>query len=219
MRKYSQRILVAALFCLSAAGLPKKEDSPPVDPALLQPKLSQAGIQRINKNINTLDQNLKDLEVNMGAADKNIQTLKAELDALDKLEKEHRDLKKKYQEYLTDAEKKLAKTELELKAVLKSEKDLGGKKGSPAHQKEMLESTQKSKTQLQDWKSDAQVKIRKVNDLIKEVQYNLGQIQGRREVLKVQLNSWDDRKNEFVQLSQTFKSKRTELEKLIEPKP
>jgi hypothetical protein len=201
----------------------KEELPPPVNPGLLQPRLSQAGIQRVNKNLLILGQNIHDCDGNLSVTDRNIKTLEQEISDLDKLERDHRDLRGRLQVYLTNAQVKVTKSEVQMRSIATFERQEKESRKKDVYRDpkdpKIAESESRAthdRNKLIQWQSDADYKVKRVNEMLKELQYNVGEIQGRRDVLKSQLSSWTERRGEFVKLAAAFKSKKSELEKLLE---
>ncbi len=188
----------------------------------LQPKLSATGLQRVSKNIEVLNQNIKDAQTNLDIIQKNLKTLQIELDDVSALEKEHQELRAQYDAYLVDAAGQLAKTDTQLQKIAKLEREnasslpqsIGSNaKGGPSYdaQKVTLE-----KSKLEDWKSDAAPKINKVSELIRELKENLSQIGEKRLQLKKDVSVWTENRREFDSLLKQYNAKKAELQKLAE---
>src|SRR5690606_37607462 len=86
-------------------------DMPPSEEELKKPVLSVTGKKRLRANIQTLENNLRDLRDNLQASNANIETVKAELADLQTLEKEHYELRKRYESYLAHSREEIAKND------------------------------------------------------------------------------------------------------------
>jgi chromosome segregation ATPase len=177
--------------------------------------LSAAGLKRIRENLGILDQNIKETKDNLTATSKNIKTLEQELADLTGIEKEHFDLRKKYLDYLAEANRQIAKNDQDGQKIDKQLKDLKSSKsdGDP-RQQAIIAKANEEKNVRTKWRTDADQKVKRVNELMVGLQDNLGQIQARRNALKEQIQSWTDREKQFHRLLQEYQSKKNQLEKI-----
>jgi len=176
-------------------------------------------MQRLNKNLETLNQNITDLQNNVGISEKNIKTLQTELEDVAKLEKDHEILRRQYQSFLAEGVQQTAKADAQLKKIAKFERDNAntaskgdgpnGKNLSPADAKKVAE----DKTAILDWQIDSAPKIKKVTELLRELNENLSQIEDKRTQLKKDLIVWNQHHQEFTSVLKQSLAKKTELQK------
>jgi len=214
MSSYFTRIVVIGVWCLcqlTALGEEKKDAEPEVPP-----RVSSAGMKRVRENIKVIEQNTKDTIINLEATDKNVKTIQGELEDLSSLDKEHFELNKRYRDYVAEAEKELAKNQANIKKIEKYEKSMRAaiKGDVTAAQRQDLEKAQRDREDRERWIADAKVKMKRVKELQKEIQENVSQIESRRAALKDQLATWTERRKEYQRLLETFRQRKSELEKL-----
>ena len=176
--------------------------------------LSEAGKRRILQNLTTLEQNLTDTQENITITSKNIQTLEAELKDLDMLQKEHQELKQKFTTYIANALKEIEKNDKAVKDLEKFERNIASapKEEAEKNQKQ-LETAQKEKSERLLWKTEANLKVQKMNQMSKEAQANLQTIEIRRKPLNNQLHALFKKQKEYERLAGEIKSKNADVEK------
>lgn len=221
------RVLLFLLFLLGAPPAFAAETKAQAEKEALKdnfyvrPIVSPKGIQRIYDGIKELEKNIADATANLTICDRNREVVIAELQDLDKLEKEQVELIGTYQKYLDDAKIQTAKNNEGAEAVMKFEaearKQLEGKRG-----KNQLDVASKLNTARLDrvnrerWKADAKGKVERVNKLLQMAQKNLNDIRARRAPLRGQVSGWSTRKAEFQKLIKTLQAKKVEMQTLAE---
>src|SRR3954468_1813114 len=96
--------LLTLLACLAIPAAGNTEEARP-------PAISVSGKQRLLDNIRTLEGNLVDIKENLATSKRNLATIRAELKDLESLEKEHLDLKHRYEKYLAKANEQINRNE------------------------------------------------------------------------------------------------------------
>jgi chromosome segregation ATPase len=195
---------------LPAATMPSQAE-------LEKPVVSATGKQRLRENITILENNIKDLKDNIATSDKNLDTIRAELKDLDSLEKEHLDLRKKYEGYLAQAESEVRKNEKARRDLAKWEE---GQKNAQREIKDAalqdkLEAARLEQVDRERWKADAASKMSKVKELMSGVDRNLRDIRSRRRPLEQQLNQWTGRRADYQKQLTETDSKRATWEKAL----
>lgn len=178
------------------------------------PAQSAAVKQRIAENLKTLDANLADVKENLATTKANLKTLHDELEELDSLEKEHTQLKKKYETYLTTSRAELKKGTDKLASLTEREKALALKAGGDEKAKSELGAVRVEKQQHEKWAAETQTKVAKTEKLMIDLLKNLRDIQARREPLKGQMQSWSEREKEYERLQGELGAKKAQLEKV-----
>lgn len=184
---------------LPAATMPSPEE-------LEKPVVSATGKRRLRENITVLENNIKDLKDNIATSDKNLDTIRAELKDLDALEKEHLDLRRKYEGYLAQAEAEVRKNEKARRDLAKWEDSHKNaqKEIKDAALQDRLEAARLEQADRDRWKADADTKMVKVKELMAGVDRNLRDIRSRRRPLEQQLNLWTGRRADYQkQLTET----------------
>ncbi len=195
---------------LPAATLPSQEE-------LEKPVVSATGKRRLRENITVLENNLKDLKENLATSDKNLDTIRGELKELDGLEKEHLDLRRKYEGYLAQAEAEMRKNEKARRDLAKWEEGQKNaqKEINDAALQDKLEAARLEQADRERWKVDADSKTAKVKELMAGVDRNLRNIRSRRQPLQQQLNQWTGRRAEYQKQYNETDAKRVTWEKAL----
>jgi chromosome segregation ATPase len=192
---------------------------PQDDDEASKPVVSELGIKRVRTNIEAVSNNISNIEVNISACNHNLQTLRGVLVNLDKLEKEHIGLKKKYRDYVSIAEKEVKKNDAayqELKkweerhlAMIKDSKD-GGLKNR-------LETARIERLDRERWKMDAGAKVKLVDELIAKIDKNIAAINEKRKTIGEEILKEQKYKQGFENDLREYQAKKKELELLIRP--
>lgn len=203
---------IAAALTMSlplVAATPAKKDE-------TLPMLSPAGIKRIQENIKTLEQNIRDAQANLQTCDKNLKVLHTEMEQISSLDKEHQELRQKLSAYLDSAHKLMQKNAQEMVKLNKTIKEVestGGKsEGDLARREKALDRLRQDSSDLDRWKGDAEDKIKRIHEMIREVATGLGDLNSRRNNLKADIDSWNRRKNEYDKLLVHYRQKKAESE-------
>jgi DNA repair exonuclease SbcCD ATPase subunit len=183
------------------------------------PSLSPAGKQRLQENLKVLEQNLSDTEKNILASKKNIQTLELEISELAKLESEHLELKKKYTQFLLNAEEELERNR---KSIAQLETYQGS--SAQAQTKDSQQTVSpladtdralREKLERERWKFETQAKIQKVRELEKGLLQNIDSIHSRKGPLQSQLKYWDQKEKSYHKLFSQLQKRKEDTEKLV----
>lgn len=195
---------------LPAATLPSQEE-------LEKPVVSSTGKKRLRENITVLENNIKDLKDNIATSDKNLDTIRAELKDLDGLEKEHLDLRKKYEGYLAQAESEVRKNEKASRDLAKWEEGQKNaqKEIKDAALQDKLEAARLEQADRERWKADADTKMARVKELMAGVDRGLRDIRSRRRPLEQQLNQWTSRRADYQKQLTETDGKRATWEKML----
>ena len=86
----------------------------PGDPSKISPELSEAGKDKIRRNIHVIDDNMDKINENLSTIEYNIGVLSKEIATLDGFRDEHLELKKRYETYLEEARKVKNKNDFSL---------------------------------------------------------------------------------------------------------
>lgn len=208
MKKIS--LLLVCVVTASAWGAKEGE----VGSAILSP----SGVKRIQDNIKTLEQNIKDATNNIQICDKNLKVLQGEIELLAGLEKEHYELKQKLNDYLDNAQKFYSKNAQEVQKLAKSIKEMEAAprgQGESAQRERVLDKLRQDDSDLARWKSDADQKVKRIKDMIHEVNSDLTDLAGRKNTVKADVSSWNQRKNEYEKLLVDYKRKKGDAELLV----
>ncbi len=221
------RPLQSALLTLCLVAPPLQAESPsvgqlpaatmPTQAELEKPVISSTGKKRLRENIAVLENNLKDLKENLVTTDKNLETIRAEMKDLDTLEKEHLELRKKYEGYLAQASGEVRKNEKARRDLAKwedSHKKAQGEVNDAALQ-DKLEAARLEQVDRERWKADADTKIAKVKELMAGVDRGLRDIRSRRRPLEQQLNLWTGRRAGYQKQIDETDAKRAQWEKTL----
>lgn len=219
MRNLPPLVLILA-FSFAAHGarkVAKEED------LVLRPVVSPQGIQRIYENIEIAQTNIADTQANIQACEKNRAVVIAELQEIDKLEREQVGLIKGYEAYLQAARVEVDKNDEGLKELQKFEQENKSKLTANAGRSQLdlaakLNTTRQEIGTRLKWKQDADAKVARVQKLMVGARENLRNIQERRSPLKAQLAGWVDRQAEFKKVLVQYTEKKAELERLAELK-
>jgi len=206
-----QKLLCHILLFFSAINLHAQEPKTNLQPA----PISTAGKRRIFENILQLEKNIENAQTNMSAIAKNQKTIQQELEDLDKLEREHVELKKKYSAYLSSSEQEIKKNDATIHELEDWEKkSQNDSRRETASFKEKLETIQREKAERQRWKADATAKVERVGNLMVNLLKDLRDIQSRKGPLRSELNDWAAREKEYEKLVSEMASKKAQLEKM-----
>lgn len=182
------------------------------------PKLSPAGQRRIQDNIKVLDQNIKDAQSNLATCDKNLKVLQGEIDELNGLETEHGELKQKLSKYVESAKSQMQKNQQETHKVAKTIKEVEAiprVEGDNTQRQRLLDKMRQDEIELSRWKGDADAKLKRVNDMFREINTSLGDIAGRKSAIRADITAWNRRKDEYEKLLVHYRQKRAEGEALV----
>jgi len=199
-------IVIQASSLLQAAGIndPMLED---------KPALSAAGRQRLMDNLSILEQNIRTTQNNIQNSAKNIKTIESEIKTLDNFVAEHAELRKKYNAYLEHAASMIEKNDRggrEVAEWVKENKDAAVTTGKT----EGLVTARKDQSKRSKWREDADSKVARVHALLRGLDQNLRDIEGRKKELRAQQEEWSKRHQEFQDLLTTMDHRKLELEKL-----
>ena len=222
-RKYHHPLLWAFALFLSlsssligaenipvGSGKPQKEESEPYT----GPVLSPSGKRRILENLRTLDQNIDAAQGNIASTDKNQAVIKRELEDLSGLEKEHYELRKKFDAFLADAKAQGEKNDKEYDKLVKYKKEIeNSPKILPEARNKVLQKVGREKADIERWRVDSESKRRRINEMMAEVYGTLNQIKARRVDLFGQLKNWEDKRVEYERLLQQYREKKAEYQK------
>ena len=186
----------------------KPSEAEKVDDEIL-PVLSPRGIKRQEENRAIVEQNVADLEENVTICGKNVKTLQNELKDLTDLEREHEALRDRYRDYLVRAEKENAKNEAALRKSQIFEKDARGAADHMELEKARLDIGDRTR-----WRGDAAGKVKRINELLKGLKDNFGNIQTRRYSLQKQLKCWVERKKDFEKQLAYNKDRKATFDKI-----
>ena len=219
MRVLTILALLITLFPKQNLQAEPSSDSEPDQ--VIKPAVSLSGLKRIYDNIDIVTNNIKDAQANLLTCEKNRTIVIAELQELDKFEREQVGLIKSYEAYLKKAEEQLSKNAQGTEALEKFEQQNKDKLKASSG-KDQIELATKLTTAKQDlearqkWKADANEKIAKVKKLLVGAKTNLKEIQSRRDPLKAQLSSWASKQDEYKGLIRDYSEKKAQLERLAE---
>jgi hypothetical protein len=213
------KILLSILILISIPCFGNSETltKPPGDP--VSPVLSAKGMKRIRENLKIISDNLYDSEKNLLATKKNVKVIEEELMDLDKLEKEHEELRVKYDDYLVKAAEETKRNDEAYQKIEAQLKKMGVDDPKPAAASSESEPSEREKllrekSDREAWKSDAAAKAKKVQELKNKLITSEKDIQSRRDPLREQLKSWTARTQEYEGLVNLLTQKKAELEKL-----
>ena len=187
MKNLSLGLSLLTVLSFAASAAPEKKESE--TPVAI---LSQSGIKRLQENIKTLDQNIKDATNNIQVCDKNLKVLQGEMDQLIGLEKEHHDLKKKLDDYLDTAQKfyqKNAQEGQKLSKAIKEAEAVPRSQGESTQRERILEKLRQDDADLARWKSDADQKVKRIKDMIHEINSDLTDLSARKGTVRADLSS------------------------------
>ncbi len=179
------------------------------------PALSATGKRRLKENLEILDNNLRDLRKNLAAADKNLGTIRAELKDLQTLEKEHLDLKKKYQQFQATAELQMKKNQKAGRNLAKWEESTHPQANDP-QAKNKVESAKTELLEREDWQKDTEKKLAQVKSLLAGVETNLVDIRSRKKPLEQQLSAWNSRRDEYRKLISETETRKSKWQRVLE---
>jgi len=214
----NRRLLFVSLFSLlTGMALADTPPSAATTPGTLPPDvhISPAGKKRVLENLGVVVKNIENVKTNLAATSQNKKTVEAELADLESLEKDHIELKKKYTDYLSEAEEELKKNEKslrELTAWQNAVKAAGQKLNSTYQSK--WDTVEQEKTEREKWKADAEIKISRVGKLMANLIGDMRDIQSRKGPLKNEIAEWDNRTKGYQKLLDELNAKKTSLEKL-----
>lgn len=216
-RKTLLFLLAAPALYAGAIKLPENLDFSLGPEEQQKPVLSATGKKRLQENIRTLELNIKDLKDNLAATDKNLETLRAELRELDGLEKDHLELRKRYDLYLAKAAEEMKRNEKAKRDLAKWEESgkaapEGAAQGAV---KDKLEAARLEMAERDRWKFDAESKTAKVKQLMAGLESNLRDIRSRRKPLQQQLTSWTARRETYTREIANAEQKKAKWEKVI----
>ncbi len=190
-------------------------DKPPTEEELKKPVLSGTGKKRLEDNIRTLENNIRDLKTNIESTDKNLETILAELKDLEGLEKEHLELRKKYEGYLGNAHGEIAKNNKAQRDLAKWEESQKKAPSVSEALKDKLEAARLEQADRERWKFDAESKTARVKELMAGIDRNLRDIRSRRKPLESQMASWKARRVGYEKLLAETETKKAAWEKVL----
>ena len=196
--QHPRRLALFLLFSLSPTFAVYAAESGTSDRALL----SETGRRKVGENLAIISSNIKSLQEGIGTIQKNIKVLHEELAALDSLERDHLELKKKYDAYLGLARREINRNETALKKM--DGRGVAAVENSGAAERKKREA----------WREDSAPKLGRVEGLMRELMKNLAEIQSRRNPVRAQLHSWTEREREYDRSIRDFSAKKSELERL-----
>lgn len=215
--------LIAFILTMKVMGTPASPKPQPdryksanqEDEGIPSPVISETGYQRILNTMQKVSANRGLAEDNLKISEKNILTVENEMKELEVLKREHDTDLTRYERYLNNANSEVARNERELQdltsweRVAKSAKtDVGG----PLRAK--LMAVEQEKLDRERWRSDASWKIDRVKKLIKGIDQNKKEMNGRLPYLNEQLSYWHQKKDDYEKAIKDLELKKTELENL-----
>ena len=221
-RKYHHPVLWAFAFFSLSPLLFAVENIPEGEPKVQKaepepytgPVLSPSGKRRILENLRTLDQNIDAAQGNIASTEKNQSVIKRELEDLTGLEKEHFELRKKFDLFLADAKTQGEKNDKEYEKLVKYKKEIeNSPKILPEARNKVLQKVSREKADIERWRADSETKRRRINEMMAEVYGTLNQIKARRVDLNGQLKGWEDKRMEYERLLQHYREKKAEYQK------
>ena len=199
----------------------------PGDPSKISPELSEAGKDKIRRNIHVIDDNMDKINENLSTIEYNIGVLSKEIATLDGFRDEHLELKKRYETYLEEARKVKNKndfslTQLEEKhqAIKPPTRDIaeGESNGDSPEISRLRQQLEMAKAEARErnlWEKDADKKISKVESLLKILANNLQEIKEQKRPLVTQLSAWESRKQDYLNLKENLKARKSSLQNRV----
>lgn len=185
-----------------------------VEARRVQPVLSAAGKMKLRENAVVIDQNIVQVKKNLETTRTNVAMIQAEIDDLNRLEREHDDLRKKCDQYLHMSDEMIARNDKLFKELVdlasKLPKDRktagvdGGKAGSSTGTSEA------EKTDRQRWEQDARGKIDRVKRLRISLDKSMNDIKEYREPLVQEIRVWKNRENSYLELIGSLEKRKAE---------
>lgn len=210
------------MYCLCAtlfADVSKSQMSKEELPAGITPRISVSGFRKIQENLSILDRNIKDVDRNIVVSRQNIKTIEEESTELDTIEKEHRELRKKYVEYLATAEKELTKNQKASDRLDKMEGELFRSRDLAGSTNAMeLDFINRERNDRKMWKEDANAKITRAKESLQMVDKGLKEIESKRGALRGELQSWTDRTEQYQKIQAELAERKAEYERMAKGK-
>ncbi len=208
--------MVSLLFLLGFklfAASPKTElkDEAPKDPIV-----SLSGQIRMTEQLDKLRTNVHQMEANIDSCDKNVETLQKEINTLDNLSRDHHDLIRQYEGYLSLAAEEKKKNIAGLAEIEKWEKQF--RKAPKETQAAMALKLQSAKVEKIDrlrWDSDADKKMASMESMKKGIVATLKEVEDKKVRLRDQMNVWKEKKAKFKGDLEGLEGKKQQLERLL----
>ncbi len=176
-----------------------------------------AGIkEKIAAEIDSVNESIHQLKKNISISERNIIVVKEEIQSLSALEQEHNTTKEQFKNYISETNKKKSEKDKELKEAIAEEKTLKAKVGNnktPADE-EALKQAKEKRTQLELWIKEAEVKLKKVQLSLAELNKGINQSQIRRQKAEEEIETIRKNEAEFEKLLAQYTQRKATLEKL-----
>ena len=202
-----------------AKGEDTKEEASKEDTAkegTKDPVVSPSGQMRMAEQIEKLRASIHEAETNIDGCDKNADTLQREITTLEGLAKEHAELLKQYDSYLSMANDERKKNAAGLAELDKWEKQF--QKAPKETQEAMRSKLDASKLERADrnrWETDAQAKIASLEGMKKGIAQTLKEVDGKKASLKEQIQTWKEKKTKLKDEMAGLETKKGTLERLL----
>lgn len=189
-----------------------------IDTLNISPEIiSPTGKSKVRDHIQAIEQNITHTETNLTSTKKNIGVIESEIKELEGLAVEHSNLKKRYLEFLSTADKETAKNEKALSDIAVYERKvepLAQRTQNPTRLAE-LETAKNEKLQREEWRKETEQRKLKIKELLAGVEKNLRSIELRKAPLKEQLQAWNNRLNEYQSMLTKLNQKKQDAERFL----
>lgn len=206
------------VLCLSSNSWADTQDDLNIDSGKIVPEIvSASGKNKIKDHLQTLSQNIENTETNISSTKKNIGVIESEIKELEELAKEHSNLKNRYLEFLSIANKETKKNEKAIEEIDTFEKKTSAlpKVNSTPTQLAEIEAAKSEKIKREEWRKETDQRSLKIKELLAGVEKNLQSIEGRKTPLQEQLKNWNNRLNEYEGLLTKLNKKKETAERFI----
>ena len=193
------------LSLLLAVAWTRADNSPPI---------SSIGKKRAEREMSQLETGLSTAQQNASISEKNVRTLEDEINELGVLEKEHAELKARYEDYLNRGSEELKRNDVAVfELATEEQKSASSPKGDAIKPK--IEEAKMEIAERKRWKDEVQGKISRAKALLEELSRGLVSVEGKRVPLIKELNSWKERQREYERLARELADRKAKLQELL----